>query len=118
MQPTEEYAPPPPPRRSRLVRVFLLVVGWLSLTTGVIGIFLPLLGALGVAFLPSSRPSLIRFAALGVSLVTFALSLGMLLGIRAVVYLLVFPGAMFFAIGEAPSAARGPARCGCARSAR
>ena len=46
-------------------------------------IFLPLLGALGIAFLPSSRPSLIRFAALGVSLVTFALSLGMLLGIRA-----------------------------------
>ena len=46
-------------------------------------IFLPLLGALGVAFLPSSRPSLIRFAALGVSLITFALSLGMLLGIRA-----------------------------------
>jgi len=46
-------------------------------------IFAPLLGALGIAFLPSSRPSLIRFAALGVSLVTFALSLGMLLGIRA-----------------------------------
>jgi NADH-quinone oxidoreductase subunit M len=45
-------------------------------------IFAPLLGALGIAFLPSSRPSLIRFAALGVSLVTFALSLGMLLGIR------------------------------------
>ena len=32
-------------------------------------IFLPLLGALGVAFLPSSRPGLIRIAALGVSLV-------------------------------------------------
>ena len=46
-------------------------------------IFAPLLGALGIAFLPSSRPSLIRLAALGVSLVTFALSLGMLLGIRA-----------------------------------
>lgn len=46
-------------------------------------IFAPLLGALGIAFLPSSRPSLIRFAALGVSLITFALSLGMLLGIRA-----------------------------------
>jgi NADH-quinone oxidoreductase subunit M len=46
-------------------------------------IFAPLLGALGIAFLPSSRPSLIRFAALGVSLVTFALSLGMLLGLRA-----------------------------------
>jgi NADH-quinone oxidoreductase subunit M len=45
-------------------------------------IFAPLLGALGIAFLPSSRPSLIRIAALGVSLVTFALSLGMLLGIR------------------------------------
>jgi NADH-quinone oxidoreductase subunit M len=45
-------------------------------------IFLPILGALGIAFLPSSRPSLIRIAALGVSLVTFALSLGMLLGIR------------------------------------
>jgi len=45
-------------------------------------IFLPLLGALGIAALPSSRPSLIRFAALGVSLITFALSLGMLLGIR------------------------------------
>ena len=46
-------------------------------------IFAPLLGALGIALLPSSRPSLIRFAALGVSLITFALSLGMLLGIRA-----------------------------------
>jgi len=46
-------------------------------------IFAPLLGALGIAFLPSSRPSLIRFAALGISLVTFVLSLGMLLGIRA-----------------------------------
>ena len=45
-------------------------------------IFLPLLGALGIAALPSSRPSLIRFAALGVSLITFALSLGMLVGIR------------------------------------
>ncbi|MEY3726274.1 MAG: hypothetical protein RI971_851 [Chloroflexota bacterium] len=45
-------------------------------------IFLPLLGALGVAFLPSSRPGLIRAAALGVSLATFALSLGMMLGIR------------------------------------
>ena len=43
-------------------------------------IFAPLLGALGIAFLPSSRPSLVRFAALGVSLITFALSLGMLLG--------------------------------------
>lgn len=46
-------------------------------------IFAPLLGALGIALLPSSRPSLIRFAALGISLITFALSLGMLLGIRA-----------------------------------
>ncbi|MEI6155797.1 MAG: NADH-quinone oxidoreductase subunit M [bacterium] len=46
-------------------------------------IFAPLLGALGIAFLPSSRPSLIRLAALGVSLITFVLSLGMLLGIRA-----------------------------------
>jgi len=46
-------------------------------------IFAPLLGALGIAFLPSSRPSLVRVVALGVSLVTFALSLGMLLGIRA-----------------------------------
>jgi NADH-quinone oxidoreductase subunit M len=45
-------------------------------------IFAPLLGALGIAFLPSSRPSLVRFAALGISLITFALSLGMLLGIR------------------------------------
>ncbi len=45
-------------------------------------IFSPLLGALGIAFLPSSRPSLIRFAALGISLITFVLSLGMLLGIR------------------------------------
>jgi NADH-quinone oxidoreductase subunit M len=45
-------------------------------------IFLPLLGALGIAFLPSSKPSLIRFAALGVSLITFVLSLGMLAGIR------------------------------------
>jgi NADH-quinone oxidoreductase subunit M len=46
-------------------------------------IFAPLLGALGIAFLPSSRPSLVRFAALGISLITFTLSLGMLLGIRA-----------------------------------
>jgi NADH-quinone oxidoreductase subunit M len=46
-------------------------------------IFAPLLGALGIAFLPSSRPSLVRFVALGVSLITFVLSLGMLLGIRA-----------------------------------
>ena len=46
-------------------------------------IFAPLLGALGIAFLPSARPSLIRIAALGVSLMTFALSLTMLLGIRA-----------------------------------
>jgi len=46
-------------------------------------IFAPLLGALGIAFLPSSRPSLVRFAALGVSLITFVLSLGILLGIRA-----------------------------------
>jgi NADH-quinone oxidoreductase subunit M len=46
-------------------------------------IFAPLLGALGIAFLPSSRPSLVRFAALGISLLTFTLSLGMLLGIRA-----------------------------------
>ncbi|NDH28482.1 MAG: NADH-quinone oxidoreductase subunit M [bacterium] len=45
-------------------------------------IFVPLLGALAIGFLPSSRPSLIRLAALGVSLVTFVLSLGMLLGIR------------------------------------
>ena len=35
-----------------------------------------------IALLPSSRPTLIRIAALGVALVTFALSLGMLLGIR------------------------------------
>lgn len=46
-------------------------------------IFAPLLGALGIAFLPSSRPRLIRLAALGISLITFVLSLGMLLGIRA-----------------------------------
>ena len=59
-------------------------------------IFLPLLGALGVAFLPSSRPSLIRFAALGVSLVTFALSLGMLLGID-----LLFIGGTWLTVGLA-----------------
>ena len=45
-------------------------------------IFLPLLGAVGIGLLPSSRPALIRLGALAVSLATFALSLAMLLGIR------------------------------------
>ena len=47
-------------------------------------IFLPLLGAIGIGLLPSSRPALIRLGALAVSLVTFSLSLAMLLGIRGV----------------------------------
>ncbi len=43
---------------------------------------LPFIGALAIAFIPSSRPSLIRVAALTISLITFAFSLLMLLGIR------------------------------------
>jgi NADH-quinone oxidoreductase subunit M len=43
---------------------------------------LPFAGALLIALLPSSRPSLIRVAALAVSLTTFVLSLLMLPGIR------------------------------------
>ena len=38
-------------------------------------IFLPLLGAVGIGLLPSSRPASIRLGALVVSLATFALSL-------------------------------------------
>ena len=43
---------------------------------------LPLVGALGIALIPSSRPSTIRVAALVISFVTFILSLLMLPGIR------------------------------------
>ncbi|MEY3725981.1 MAG: hypothetical protein RI971_558, partial [Chloroflexota bacterium] len=43
---------------------------------------LPLVGALGVALIPSSRPSAIRAAALVISFITFVLSLLMLPGIR------------------------------------
>ena len=43
---------------------------------------LPLVGALGIALIPSSRPSTIRVAALVISLVTFIFSLLMLPGIR------------------------------------
>ena len=43
--------------------------------------FLPLLGAISVALLPSSRPGLLRGTALAVALATFALSLVMMLGI-------------------------------------
>jgi NADH-quinone oxidoreductase subunit M len=43
--------------------------------------FLPLLGAIAVALLPSSRPGLLRGTALAVALATFALSLVMMLGI-------------------------------------
>jgi len=47
-------------------------------------IFLPLAGALAVSLLPSSRPGVIRAAALGVSLATFALSLLMLPGLAGI----------------------------------
>ena len=40
--------------------------------------FLPLAGAVLIAFLPSGNPSLIRRVALGVALLTWALSLGLL----------------------------------------
>jgi NADH-quinone oxidoreductase subunit M len=43
-------------------------------------VFLPLAGAILLAFLPSSRPQLIRWAALGIALATWVVSLGMLVG--------------------------------------
>ena len=43
-------------------------------------VFLPLVGALVLAFLPSSRPQLIRWAALGIALATWVVSLAMLVG--------------------------------------
>ena len=43
-------------------------------------VFLPLLGSILLAFLPSSRPQLIRYVALGIALVTWAVSLVMLAG--------------------------------------
>jgi NADH-quinone oxidoreductase subunit M len=43
-------------------------------------VFLPLVGAILLAFLPSSRPQLIRWAALGIALATWVVSLAMLLG--------------------------------------
>jgi NADH-quinone oxidoreductase subunit M len=43
-------------------------------------VFLPLVGSLLLAFLPSSRPQLIRWVALGIALATWAVSLAMLAG--------------------------------------
>ena len=43
-------------------------------------VFLPLVGAILLAFLPSSRPQLIRYAALGIALATWVVSLAMLVG--------------------------------------
>ena len=43
-------------------------------------VFLPLVGAVLLAFLPSSRPQLIRYAALGIALATWVVSLAMLVG--------------------------------------
>ena len=43
-------------------------------------VFLPLLGAILLAFLPSSRPQRIRWAALGIALATWVVSLAMLVG--------------------------------------
>ena len=43
-------------------------------------VFLPLVGAILLAFLPSSRPQLIRWAALGIALATWVVSLAMLVG--------------------------------------
>jgi NADH-quinone oxidoreductase subunit M len=45
-------------------------------------VFLPLAGAILLAFLPSSRPQLIRWAALGIALATWVVSLAMLVGYR------------------------------------
>jgi NADH-quinone oxidoreductase subunit M len=45
--------------------------------------FIPFAGALLIAFLPSSRPQLIRYTALGVSLVAFVVSVALLLGFDA-----------------------------------
>jgi len=43
-------------------------------------VFLPLVGAVLLAFLPSSRPQLIRWAALAIALATWVVSLAMLVG--------------------------------------
>jgi NADH-quinone oxidoreductase subunit M len=45
--------------------------------------FLPLLGAVIIAFLPNDRPQLIRYAALGVALVTWVVSIALLVGFSA-----------------------------------
>ena len=45
--------------------------------------FLPLVGAILIAFLPSGRPQLVRYAALGVALLTCAVSLVLLVGFSA-----------------------------------
>ena len=45
--------------------------------------FLPLLGAVIIAFLPNDRPQLIRYAALGVALLTWVVSIALLVGFSA-----------------------------------
>ncbi|HEY3333641.1 MAG TPA: NADH-quinone oxidoreductase subunit M [Candidatus Limnocylindrales bacterium] len=45
--------------------------------------FLPLVGAVIIAFLPSGRPQLVRYAALGVALLTCAVSIVLLVGFSA-----------------------------------
>ena len=52
--------------------------GWLDLT-----IFFPLLGAFALGFVPRAREGLLRWAALGVTLVTFAVSLVVLAAFEA-----------------------------------
>ena len=58
--------------------------------------FLPLAGALVIAFLPKSRLNLIRYTALGVALATWVASLVMLVGFQA-------PAPGEFALGETQS---------------
>ncbi|HEU0244182.1 MAG TPA: hypothetical protein VFQ75_09775, partial [Candidatus Limnocylindrales bacterium] len=45
--------------------------------------FLPLVGAIVIAFLPNERPQLVRYAALGVALLALLASLAMLAGFDA-----------------------------------
>ncbi len=52
--------------------------------------FLPLLGAVLIAFLPSGRPQLVRYAALGVALAAWVVSLVMLVGFVASDYSIQF----------------------------
>ena len=42
--------------------------------------FVPLIGAVLIAFLPSDRPQLVRYAALGVALLTWLVSIVLLVG--------------------------------------